>query len=70
MIEEKNLIEEKLQTFILYLLYDLRNRNIIRLPMDIMYNRLFRIHFILIDFIVIDKFVCKILFQHKNWKNK
>lgn len=66
MIEEKNLIEEKLQTFILYLLYDLRNRNIIRLPMDIMYNRLFRIHFILIDFIVIDKFVCKILFQHKN----
>lgn len=66
MIEEKNLIEEKLQTFIRYLLYDLRNRNIIRLPMDIMYNRLFRIHFILIDFIVIDKFVCKILFQHKN----
>lgn len=66
MIEEKNLIEEKLQTFIRYLLYDLRNKNIIRLPMDIMYNRLFRIHFILIDFIVIDKFVCKILFQHKN----
>lgn len=66
MIEEKNLIEKKLQTFIRYLLYDLRNRNIIRLPMDIMYNRLFRIHFILIDFIVIDKFVCKILFQHKN----